>query len=364
MAIWWSEKRQRYQVKVRDAGTGRQRSRFFRTKREAQLAEAELRLYKSEPDRVAFDSFVEDWKRTTLPRLKRHTKVDYATTCKQLVTYFGSRPIGTISAKDVDEFIARQLKPDDRYAPNSVRKQVVRLRQILNDAARWKMLERSPIEGRMKLPAAPKRRLVPLSPAQSQALVGAAPDYYRPLFLTALTTGMRQGELLGLTWDDVDLEAAKLTVRHSMYDGKLDSAKSDAGHRVIDLPKATVEAMRAHHDVCPATPLNLVFPNEYGRPVNTSSFTGIMRTVADTASLPGIHLHDLRHSHVALLIKLGFSPLFIKERLGHSTIAVTMDKYGHLFPNEGKQAAASVDAWLSGHSAVTGAEPAEPERGV
>lgn len=188
-----------------------------------------------------------------------------------------------------------------------------------------------------------------------------------PLFRVASMTGMRRGEVCGLRWSDVDLDASRIEVRQQLNvvrapgapDGGLvfsERTKTDHGRRPIDLDPATVAALRTqkarqashrlaigsgwsnHHD--------LVFTQPDGQPVDPESVANVFERRVARSGLPRIRFHDLRHTHVAHLIAAKEQPLLIARRLGHASASFTQDRYGHLFEQAGSQAASAVAAMV------------------
>lgn len=187
-------------------------------------------------------------------------------------------------------------------------------------------------------------------------------DALHPLFRLAAMTGMRRGEVCGLAWEDVDLDAARIEVRRQLLavDHVLmfsEHPKTDHGRRSIDIDPETVATLRSHrrrqmeqrmlmgagHTDC-----GLVFSQIDGSPVNPERVAeAFMRRVA-RCGLPKIRFHDLRHSHAAHLIAARRDSLEICRRLGHASPGFTLAKYGHLMPKVGSEVAAAVAALVDG----------------
>jgi integrase len=163
----------------------------------------------------------------------------------------------------------------------------------------------------------------------------------RPLLLTAVFTGLRASELRGLTWDAVDLERQVLTVRQRADRwNTIGSPKSDAARREIPLAPIVVNTLRAWKLACPKGELNLVFPNGEGNVERHANLhtRGLARAqfAAGLTTDPGrpkYGLHSLRHAAASLFIEQGLSPKRVQALMGHSTIQMTFDTYGHLFPS-------------------------------
>jgi integrase len=191
----------------------------------------------------------------------------------------------------------------------------------------------------------------------------------RAAFHLAATTGMRRGELLGLGWANVDLDGGRLVVAQTLlaprYELTFSEPKTKHGKRSIDLDGETVAVLRAHRRRQAEERLafgpgyddrhDLVFRRENGKPIVPHLFSLAFQTAVREAGLPPMRLHDLRHTHVALLAKAGVPAKVIQERLGHHSAAFTLDAYGGTFPSMHREAAERVAQLLAGGgSAATG----------
>lgn len=173
-------------------------------------------------------------------------------------------------------------------------------------------------------------------------------------FLLAATTGMRRGEVLGLRWRDVDLAAARVSIRQTLitigYELAWSTPKTDRGRRNVALDPTTVEALRAHRAQQLEERLllgpsfrddDLVFCQPDGAPIHPDSLCGLFERFAKRASLPRIRFHDLRHTHASLALTAGVHPKVVSERLGHADIALTLNTYSHAIPALQETAATS-----------------------
>jgi integrase len=187
------------------------------------------------------------------------------------------------------------------------------------------------------------------SKADIRTMLDRVPSRWRPLLLTAIFTGLRASELRGLTWADVDLAGGVLKVRQRADRwNTIGSPKSEAGQREVLLPPIAVNTLREWKLACPKGTLGLVFPNGAGNvetlPHLANRFFGPLQVACgitrpvDAAEgekalqRPRYGLHALRHFYASWLIDQGFPPKRVQELMGHSTIAMTLDTYGHLFP--------------------------------
>ena len=203
------------------------------------------------------------------------------------------------------------------------------------------------------------------SPAEVRALIAALHGRWRPMLLIAIFTGLRASELRGLRWVDVDLKRGELHVRqradHFNAIGRL---KSEAGERTVPLAPMVVNTLREHRLACPQGELDLVFPNTKG---NVESYSNIIKNglipMMEAAGVVDAHgkakytgLHALRHFYASWCINrrvdggLELPLKLVQARLGHASITMTADRYGHLFPrgDDGAELAAAEKAFLVG----------------
>jgi integrase len=218
------------------------------------------------------------------------------------------------------------------------------------------------------------------SPGEIRAMLAAAPDRWRPLLMTAVFTGLRISELRGLRWADVDLKRAELHVRQraDRYNA-IGKPKSAAGERVIPLPPTLVNTLRTWKLASPNNERGLAFPTPDGAIYNYSNITrhaleptllaaGVTAPVLDDNGIPTkdengkpvitgkYSWHSLRHFYASWCINrkvdggLELPAKLVQQRMGHASIAMTMDVYGHLFPrgDDGAELAAAEQTLLGG----------------
>ncbi len=270
-------------------------------------------------------------------------------------------------------------------SPTTVRDIHRRLRKALADAVRWGLVERNPTDLADPPPAkavasARRRSMTTWTATELAAFLEATAS--RPLhtvWLVAAMTGLRRSELCGLRWADVDLAASQLTVRQTVVEGEdgyelTDGQKSQASARTIHLDARTAMALRTQRkgqlEVRLATGPHwndgdLVFPSDVGGTRLPASLAQAFRRDVRRVGVPPIRLHDVRHTHATLLLRAGVNPKVVSERLGHSSVAFTLDTYAHVMPGMQPEAAellASLVFRGRDHS-VTMTEPAEQPEG-
>jgi integrase len=235
------------------------------------------------------------------------------------------------------------------------------LRCALGHAERTDLVTRN-VARLARPPRIPRRRVDPLSVDEVRLLIEAiAGDRLEALYLVALGVGLRQGEILGLRWPDVDLERSTLTVRHALarIDGRLvlDEPKSVTSRRVVPLPGFVAVALASHRvrqaaELLPGRPTppdpfaDLVFTTTHGTPLDGISVTRRFQRILAGAGLPHQRFHDLRHACASLLLAQGVSARVVMETLGHSEISLTLNTYSHVMPAVGREAARRMDDLL------------------
>ena len=214
----------------------------------------------------------------------------------------------------------------------------------------------------MKAPRPKKREVNALSPEQARALLEAARgDRMEAMYVIAVHCGLRQGELLGLRWDDVDLEGGILQVRRTLSlteeHGHVFEAPKNGRGRAVKLTWAATRTLKDHlgRQLGEIDALGedyrdegLIFPDERGHPMRQHILTrGSFERLLQRARLPRIRFHDLRHTCATLLLGKGVHPKLVQELLGHATISITLDTYSHVLPGMGDRTASAMEETFS-----------------
>ncbi|WP_425278192.1 tyrosine-type recombinase/integrase [Bacillus luti] len=177
---------------------------------------------------------------------------------------------------------------------------------------------------------------------------------FRISFSIAVFTGMRQGEILGLRWKDIDFENNRIFVRQTLSErGELKyGAKNKTSIRTIHFPKILLEELKTHRKFVEYekekagvkyTDLDLVLPSKYEKPLDSRSIRRSFYNVTEKLGLPRIRFHDLRHTHATLLIQQNVNVKLISERLGHANIGTTLNTYSHVLPDMQRSVAEKLD---------------------
>jgi integrase len=282
---------------------------------------------------------------------------------EQIVRVHIKPALGRVKLKNITPTHARALyreKLDTGLAPRTVNYIHTTLSKALKDAVADGLITRNPASS-VKAPRPKKKEISPLSSEQGKAFLEAVRgNRFEAAFVVALHCGLREGEILGLKWSDVDMDAGTLQVRRTLSEalaGHLFEPPKNGKGRSVKLTARAVEALRDHltRQIEEIESLGdryrdqgLVFPSQVGTPMNAKNLTArSFKPLLKKAGLPDIRFHDLRHTFATLMLQNGEHPKVLQEMLGHATIAITMDTYSHVLPNMQRDAVARLGTLLS-----------------
>jgi integrase len=313
----------------------------------AKLRDKDLGL-NIEPASESLGQYLDKWLETSVkPRVRSRTYDDYAA----LMTRYVRDPLGAIKLSDLRPIDIQKLYQSMQERELSAR--VVRythavLSSALKQAVKWDMLHRNPASA-VDLPRMVRKEMKAMAPVEAGRFLDAVKGTRQyALFNFALTTGMRPQEYLGLKWSDIDLEKGSATVRRAIVWSRekgggwqFAEPKTSRSRRTMPLPMTTVKALSEHKRQQGVERLRigsewqdngLVFPTTIGTPYTLSSLTSKwFKPALVKAELSGFNLYSLRHTHATLLLANGENAKVASERLGHSTIVLTIDTYSHVF---------------------------------
>jgi integrase len=372
----------RYLVRVEyppDPVTGkrRQRAKTFGTRKEA---EAELARWLTEiergtalePSKLTVGEYLAHWLGAyAATNVRPTTYRSYEQLIRvHLVPALGHIPLQKLSPAHLQAFYSDRLargRADGTggLAPRTVRYLHSIVREALAQAVRWQLVARN-VADATEPPRAVRPHVQTWDTAQLRRFLTFAQDdeHYGPVWLVAVATGLRRGEVLGLRWEDVDLERGRLHIRRSLVEiGSalhIQEPKTESSRRVLPVPAEVVAALRAHRArqaehrlrLGPAwQDHGLVFTTASGGPIAPRNLLRRFKALAEAAGLPPIPFHGLRHAHATALLRDGIPAKVVSERLGHSSISLTLDTYSHVLPGMQRQAAGSIDVALFGEPA-------------
>jgi integrase len=358
-----------------DAITGKDKYRWHaagdtRKAGEKLLADLVKRLHDGDyraPERITFgDYLLERWLPTKKAQLRLSTFSSYKNNIEiHVLPRLGAIPLQKLQPEDLDTFYAQLLTDGKRngagggLAPKTVRIIHGILRKALADAQRKGTVTRNvaDLADPPKVRLGGSREMTVWAADELRDFLASIEDseWYVPIFLAA-NTGMRRGEVLGLTWRNVDLEAGRLTVSQQIlsveYEAKVADVKTSHSRRTIDLDPRTVAVLKAwrRHQLERKLATGrrkdegFVFTRDDGGPIHPDFFSQSWERLVRTSEFRRIRLHDLRHTHATILLKAGVPVKVVSERLGHSSPAFTMTVYQHVLPGMQADAAAAFSA--------------------
>lgn len=334
-------------------------------------------------DRLTIAAWLDEWMETAAPNLRASTVESYrAIARRHVVPGLGTVKLGDLGAPAVDRWL-RGLTASGLSARTVTYARAV-LRRALGHAVRLRLVEVNAAQLSTP-PKAIRREMVAFSPAELRALLAhvagdPAADPPRPrdrleaLYVVAASTGMREGEILGLRWAAVDLDAGTLRVTHSLTrlavdDPKpgelktrpvLDEPKTASSRRTIALPASALAALREHRRRHLEERLlageewdsswDLAFCTALGQPLHPSSVVHSFQRHLKAAGLPERRFHDLRHACASLLLAARVSPVQVAATLGHASVVTTMSIYAHAIPGQERVSADTMDRLLASAS--------------
>jgi integrase len=338
-------------------------------------AEVAKKLAKALSDReggLVFDDkgltvkeYLERWlKDSVRGTVKQRTLENYGYVVKlHLVPALGHLKLKAVTPMHVQSLYSSKL--DSGLSVRTVRLVHTTLHKALKQAVRWGLVPRNVTQATSppKLSRDARKEIQPLTREQALALLDTVRgDRLEALYVLALTAGLREGELLGLRWQDVDLEGDTLCVRQQLSRTKKDglcftTPKSPRSRRSIKLTRSAVDALKRHKAAQNGERLRLgtlwqdtglVFTSVKGTPLDVANLTyGSFRPLLERAGLARIRFHDLRHTCATLLLLRNVNPKIVQEMLGHANISETMDTYSHVLPSMQESAVSAMESALS-----------------
>jgi len=312
-------------------------------------------------ERLTVEKWLEHWLDNVLPgSVKETTAANYSNLARlHLIPALGKRRLARLDVRHVEELLATMARED--YKPNTIRLVRSVLRRSIGHAERQGLVVRN-VAALAQGPRIPRGQARALTIDEVRALLAQARgDRHEVAFVLLVETGMRLGELLGLRWEDVDLDGRQLQIRQTLSSlgGRivLSEPKTATSRRPYELSPQAVEALRAHHARQAKERLfagrawagtDHVIATEIGTPVDPSNFRRRFSSVATAAGLVGCHPHELRHTAASLMLSRDVPLHIVADVLGHSSISVTKDVYGHLVAGERRKATDAIAVAIYG----------------
>ena len=355
-----------------DPATGRRRQQWTthkgtRKEAETKLTEILRQLDTGEfvrPAKLTVGEFLIRWlQEYAATNVRPRTLEGYKERADHLVDGLGNIPLSELKPQHIRAYYSKKLKGGRRdnkpggLSAGTLIKHHNLLYEALSHAVQWGELVKNVAQA-VKPPKPTRSEPKTLRREDVPVFLEAVRDHHLySLLHTALWTGMRRSELLGLTWGNVDLDLATLSVTrvlHQLRGGEFiyQEPKTTKGRRLVDLAPSSCSVLRDHLESqrayeAPIGSGDLVFCNPDGSPLIPAVVTHTFTKIAQRAGFSGVRLHDLRHSHASLMLQNGIHPKIVQERLGHSSIQITLDTYSHLVPGLQRQAALRFDEGLT-----------------
>lgn len=318
-----------------------------------------------DPGNITVAEYLERWLGHVKIKTSAKTRERYGEIVRlALVPHLGTIKLAKLRPMDIQGFYAHALKFGHKQREGGLSARTVLhyhriLSQALKQAVKWQLLTRNPADA-VEPPRPERKEMIVLDEDQTATLLEGAQDttLYIPSLL-AVTTGLRRGEILALRWRDVDFDRGTLAVTQSLEETKdglrFKQPKTKRSRRVVTLPSITIDALRRHRIEQAQLRLQLglgrddnglVCSRYDGQPRSPRAFTKEFTRLVAKLDIPRTTFHGLRHSHATQLLRAGIHPKIAQERLGHSTIATTMDLYSHVTDTMQEDAAAQIHAGL------------------
>jgi integrase len=320
---------------------GRDRSRTFPVKRDAERFVLELHrqaalggLYQAPTQPLS--EFLDGW----LVRYERRVRQSSADRVRDVLPHlspFRRTTLDALRPADVEDHISALSERAPRQAELALRV----LKQVLSDA-KVRGLTVNEALLRIRAPRHEPREMRFLSWAEVDLLASNTIEPYGNLVRLAALTGLRQGELFALRDRNVDLGGRTLTVEAGVYAGQLVPVKTRAGRRRVDLAEAAISALRCQLVARRPSRFGLVFPSPQGEILNDDNFRHrVFAPAVRRSGLAPLRFHDLRHTYATLMVAAGAHAKNLQAQMGHASIRVTLDLYGHLYPDANAPSCAS-----------------------
>lgn len=342
------------------------RKKFFTgpTRKEVQ-ARLQAAQHAQQEGRLAIgrDQSVRDYLARWQEEIVRHsvresTRLNYELAVRRLLPLMGQAKLRALTPEQIQLAYSKLLEA--HLSARTVRQVHMVLRRALKQAVLWRLLDRNPTDA-ARPPRPERKEMKVLDRHQvTRLLAGTANDRDHALWTLLVTTGIREGEALGLRWGDIDLELGSITVRRALQrlGGRATfvEPKTARSRRTVPIPPSTRAVLSEHRRRQREEQMlfglafeaqDLVFCTADGRPLNPSSVCIRLHLTLKRLGLPQIRVHDLRHTAATHLLVRGVHPKVVQDLLGHSTIAITLDIYSHVMPSLARDATEHMEDFFS-----------------
>ena len=351
---------------VAQVGTGKNReTKYFDSQKDAnswrhKMIEQRHQGLVFAGSKISLSKYLDEWLVVAKTSVRPNTYQQYSQVVHQHII-----PV-------LGEIVLRDLRPDhvqslytnrlaNGVSPSSTRMIHAVIHRALNHALKLGLVYRN-VADSVTRPKVVRKEMKTLNDYQVRQLIQVAEsEQMRLLLWVAVVTGLRQGELLGLKWSDLDWMSRRIQIQRQVQRRKGDGLvfcepKSASGRRVIVLGKSTLDKLREYKNNQLKERIllgekwqdnDLIFPSPIGTPLDPSNVLKAYKDCLKRAGLPNLRFHDLRHSAATLMLQQGVNPKIVSERLGHSDISLTLNTYSHVLPPMQEEAAEKMDDLLT-----------------
>jgi integrase len=335
----------------------------FKTEKLATRAEAKaMTMYFEggyiEPSKMQFSQYIKEWLRTKRNISQETEELYHYFFKKHIIPSLGHIQLSKITAHHIELFITDLHNA--KLAKSTIRRIFSVANAALNAAAKKDLINSNPCNKIEKPKAQQHRDLIIWEPGFVGKFLHSTRNKSRHWIAAylAIMTGMRQGEILGIRWSDIDFENKTINIQQTVTSKRRikPGAKNKSSIRSVAISSETIRELKDHRELIISERLkegenylknDLVVCTSFGGPVTSRNIQKAWVRFIEITKAPKITFHDLRHTHAALMIKQGVHIKVVSERLGHSTVAITMDLYGHLMQNMQQDAAEALDSMIN-----------------
>ena len=359
----------------RDPGTGKQIQRSFSGKTQKEVREkmqaAAVAINEDSyatPSKLTLGAWLDIWSAEYLGDVKPRTKDSYKATIKNHIKpALGAVKLSGLSPHDIQRFYNSLQKGENPLSPKSVKNTHGVLHKALQQAVKNGYIKSNPADA-CELPRIEKAQIKPLDSLDIKRFLDAARgNPFEFVYVVTLFTGMREGEVLGLTWDCIDFKAGTITVNKQLQrirgEGvyKLVSTKNGKSRLITPAPSVMAMILQQRKRQSDwqiksygawSNPLHLVFTNELGNNLSAQTVYLHFKKIAESIGRPSARFHDLRHSYAVAALQAGDDVKTVQETLGHHSAAFTLDVYGHVTEQMRQASAARMEQFITDIKAI------------
>lgn len=337
--------KKRYKARVWDPELQIRKSKTFSRRKDAEQAEADMkmRVYMGESlerrKDILFSELAEEVLRNCTA--SERTIQEYERINAQLCAFIGKKSVRSLSVRDIEKMVATLSQ---RYAPNTVHKSIVRLRHICKRAVAYGYITISPAEHISNKPKhVTLKQMEILGSDEIKVLFEIVDPYWKPLFTLWLATGLRRAEIFGLDPSCIDATNSRIHVRQQLTDrGEIVPYTKNKKARTIEVAPEIMDIVVQHMRSAPVAvgAPQVVFPSKTGKPVHYSDWgRDVLKPLVTELGRPKMGTHDFRHTYASHALSQGINIKALQEILGHQDAALTLNRYSHLIPSDGRTAA-------------------------